>query len=57
MLSSNQSGVGFERVELQQEFGDCREDDPEVFPFGRGNNSVKVLFGKEKKEVYAEIVQ
>ena len=57
MLFSNQSGVGFERVELQQEFGDCREDDPEVFPFGRGNNSVKVLFGKEKKEVYAEIVQ
>ena len=52
MLFSNQSGVGFERVELQQEFGDCREDDPEVFPFGRGNNSVKVLFGKEKKEVY-----
>ena len=32
----------FERVELQQEFGDCREGDPEVFPFGRGNNSVKV---------------
>jgi hypothetical protein len=47
----------FERVELQQELGDCREGDPEVFPFGRGNNSVKVLFGKEKKDVYAEIVQ
>jgi hypothetical protein len=47
----------FERVELQQELGDCREGDPEVFPFGRGNNSVKELFGKEKKDAYAEIVQ